>query len=325
MRDDVGAHLRKSRDEILDARRASAHLAALINDGSTDCVRRVEVVDAKPGKRYVVRFLRTEGGRPLIGKLYAEPQRAEWAWAAHSAAWQAGLRVPRPVGLVAEFSLVVYEEAPGTPLALLLSADGAEAHLARAGRWLAEFHSASPPLQRSFDVSAEMTNIGEWARLVASVSPCVAPRIQRLAEATAFVASPIDSTTARALHKDFHPGHVLVGDDVTVIDFDEARVGEAEFDLGHFVAFLHLHAWRDPLVARRLVDLERAFVDGYHSAGMTVADPLVRWAQAYTFVKIARQLALGVGVAPHPNGAARHQQIEFAVAAGEVCCGTSVS
>ena len=35
------------------------------------------------------------------------------------------------------------------------------------------------------------------------------------------------------IHKDLHPGHVLVGDDVYVIDLDEARNGDPTFDVAH--------------------------------------------------------------------------------------------
>jgi len=42
------------------------------------------------------------------------------------------------------------------------------------------------------------------------------------------------------IHKDFHPGHVLVGDHVYVIDLDEARRGDPTFDVAHFCSYLEL-------------------------------------------------------------------------------------
>ena len=40
------------------------------------------------------------------------------------------------------------------------------------------------------------------------------------------------------IHKDFHPGHLLVGDGVFVTDLDGARLGDRAFDLAHFCAYL---------------------------------------------------------------------------------------
>ena len=47
------------------------------------------------------------------------------------------------------------------------------------------------------------------------------------------------------IHKDFHTGHLLVGDSVWVIDLDEARQGDRAFDLAHFCAYLELHGDRE--------------------------------------------------------------------------------
>ena len=63
------------------------------------------------------------------------------------------------------------------------------------------------------------------------------------------------------IHKDFHPGHVLLGDDVCVIDLDEARRGDPTFDVAHFCAYLELLS-----TARRRRAARTAFLEEYAAA-----------------------------------------------------------
>ena len=50
--------------------------------------------------------------------------------------------------------------------------------------------------------------------------------------------------TQSPIHKDFHYGHIVVDGGLKVIDFDEMRLGDPNFDLAHFCANLHLLAYR---------------------------------------------------------------------------------
>jgi aminoglycoside phosphotransferase (APT) family kinase protein len=293
------------------------------NTPRDDWLQDAAVVDVKPGQRTTARFLLADG-RTVFGKSFADPERARRLWDIHQAMWQAGVRVPRPIALLDEACLVLYEATDGDTLESQLSSPDAQAWVVRAGQWLADLHATPIALAHRFDLSTELDNLAEWAGQIGAASPNMARRAEQLTDALARAARGLDMVGSVAIHKDFHAGHVLIGSDVTVIDLDEARLGDPAFDVGHFAAYLWLAAWRDQAVDRQLDRLRAALLDGYHACGLTVAEAVVRWSQAYTFVKIARQLALGLGVAPHPIGSDRDDQIDRAVSAGEVCLAPSL-
>jgi aminoglycoside phosphotransferase (APT) family kinase protein len=118
---------------------------------------------------------------------------------------------------------------------------------------------------------------------------------------------------ATAIHKDFHPGHVIVNGSVAVVDFDETRLGDPAFDVAHFCAYLHLVALRRGLAARQ-AELEAAFLEGYADRSGWEADGRFAFFRAYTAVKIAKQLAVGSGLRPRPTGGERERQARLVLA-----------
>jgi aminoglycoside phosphotransferase (APT) family kinase protein len=105
--------------------------------------------------------------------------------------------------------------------------------------------------------------------------------------AAAAKSAAIDAVDAVVpLHKDFHAGHVLVGDHTCVIDFDEARMGDPAFDVAHFCTYL------DQLGASHLVEW---FLDSYSAASGWVDKGSLAPFRAYTCLKIAKQAVAGSG------------------------------
>jgi hypothetical protein len=89
------------------------------------------------------------------------------------------------------------------------------------------------------------------------------------------------------IHKDFHGGHVLIGEQTCVIDLDEARMGDPAFDVAHFCTYLaQLGA---PASA---VD---EFVDAYSAATGWADKGSLAPFRAYTCLKIAKQAVLASG------------------------------
>jgi aminoglycoside phosphotransferase (APT) family kinase protein len=293
-------------------------LASLLTSRREDWLMQADVVNVKPGQRITARFQLADG-QMVFGKSFDDPERARRLWDIHQAMWRGGVRVPRPIALLDEACLVLYEATDGDTLESLLSSADAEAWVVRAGQWLAKLHATPIPLAHRFDLSTELDNLAEWTKQIGAVNPQVARRAEQLLGALARIAPGLNMAGCVVIHKDFHAGHVLIGSDVTVIDLDEARLGDPAFDIGHFIAYLQLAAWRDQAVDRQFARLRTSLLDGYRFGGLTISKPVVRWSQAYAFIKIARQLALGLGVAPHPVGSDRDDQIDRAVSAGEVC------
>lgn len=74
---------------------------------------------------------------------------------------------------------------------------------------------------------------------------------------------PAESGTAAWTHGDLHPGQLVTGDETLWLDWERARAGEAEADLGNLAAHV---AWEFGADAR---DAWRALADGYREAGGT--------------------------------------------------------
>ncbi|WP_020579394.1 aminoglycoside phosphotransferase family protein [Actinopolymorpha alba] len=272
-----------------------------------------------PGRRtvvgYAVRGL--EKGTPvaLVGKLFVEPYRATLADAnlralADGPFKDGVLRVPEPLPSPLDQGLVLYRRSGGVPLDQL---DGpAEvAGVRAAARWLARLHGSDVLLSRRLDLDAEATNCHAWAGLVADREPDLRLMACRLADRWAGIVKDRWFAARTPIHKDFHAGHVLLGgvvpappglrpagptpttSGVTVVDLDEARMGDPALDVAHFCAYLDLRAGPE-----RAGVLRRVFRKEYAA----VADPpdadRAAVFGAYAWLKIAKQLVMGTG--PHP-------------------------
>jgi aminoglycoside phosphotransferase (APT) family kinase protein len=125
------------------------------------------------------------------------------------------------------------------------------------------------------------------------------------------------------IHKDFHYQHVIDGDGdgVGVVDLDEARMGDAAFDVAHFAVNLHLLAIRTAPSDDDADRWLRPFLVTYSAVTGWSPDDAFRWYAAYTCLKLARQLATGSGPRPRPAGGARGQQVGEILTEGLRCLG----
>jgi len=109
---------------------------------------------------------------------------------------------------------------------------------------------------------------------------------------------------------------VLVGDRICVIDLDEARQGDAAFDIAHFCAYVELlmgppadHGSEGELST---ASLESAFVEEYAAATGWADGGSVAGFTAYTWLKIAKQWATAAGPC---RGASAEQRLDGVAAA----------
>jgi aminoglycoside phosphotransferase (APT) family kinase protein len=179
-------------------------------------------------------------------------------------------------------------------------------------------HQSTVRLSRHLEVRREAVSARQWAVAVAESQPALADSVAELASGWVQPAeSSVRHSGAVALHKDFHPGHVLLSDGaVWAIDLDEARHGPAVFDLAHFCTYLSAEG--DPGGRRRAAFL-REYADAMGQP--TVIDSqdasFAAWS-AYTWLKIAKQRALSSG--PWRGGSVDQQHpVADAVAQGLAC------
>lgn len=118
--------------------------------------------------------------------------------------------------------------------------------------------------------------------LVRRAEPAFADELDRDLDA----AGAMSGATGRAawIHGDLHPLQIVVGEDqVTVLDWERGRLGEAEEDLGNFLAHL---AWEAPDAAPAAW---QAFLRGYGQGGGAFDATLLR---AHACASLARVRAV---------------------------------
>jgi aminoglycoside phosphotransferase (APT) family kinase protein len=303
--------------DLLDTRQASVVLGQAA--GHTVHVDTAELLGTAPGRRSVVRYT-VRGLKPepvtVIGKQFAQARPARLSYfhlhlLADGPFADGPYRVPDPIGMVGGLGLLFYREDSGTRLDTRLDEPGVR----NAARWLARLHTSDVRLPRTLSLSREIESAGQWAELIAQAHPPAAADARTLASrwAAAAEASAIDADVP--IHKDFHAGHVLVGDQTCVIDLDEARMGDPAFDVAHFCTYLDQYG-----APRALVE---AFLDEYAAAGGWVDKGSFAPFCAYTDLKIAKQAVAGSGPFRGVAPARRLASAEAALKRGASRLGTS--
>lgn len=275
-------------------------------------VERAELLGTAPKRRQVVRYdVRGLDDSPssVIGKQFSRARSARLSYyhlrlLADGRFGDGPFRVPRPLGLSGEHRLLFYREDPGTHLDTRLD----DAGVRQAAGWLAHLHTSELQLTRDLSLAQESESTKQWAELIARSHPRAASAARDLAAGWAAVAPASAVDVSVPIHKDFHAGHVLVGDSTCVIDLDEARMGDPAFDVAHFCTYLF------ELGAAH--DLTKVFLDEYADLTGWLDKGTYAPFCAYTSLKIAKQAAAGSGPFRDDARPRRLAMVEAALARG---------
>jgi hypothetical protein len=286
-------------------------------------VRYAKLLAYKQGNRGLVRY-EVEGlAEPVgvLGKLLGELSQAERLDESIRALWQVfeGQRevgVPRPLGCIADPVMFVYVPAEGFFLNEVIGTERALRAMTLAGRWLGILHRSRLPLTRRYQVSNEVLNLQAWASLVGQRHPEAAEGALQVAAYLRERAAMLPFQEDTPIHKDFHYGHIVVGDKLRVIDLDEMRLGDPNFDLAHFCANLHLLAYRTSDMPYSFTALQRAFLGAYAAETGWASDERFVYFYAYTCLKIAKQLCTSRGLRPRPEGEEQRRQVLLMIEQG---------
>jgi aminoglycoside phosphotransferase (APT) family kinase protein len=308
----------------LDAERMSERLRRLLGEDAV--VTRAELVEATKSRRAVVRYRLKRAGpeRAIFGKVHPDAEHATRAFrtmellAEEVFSSREGLRVTRPVGLLPELAMVLYWPTEGVTLDRL-PPERAAPWVRAAAQWLALLHDSRVRLGLHFDLANETTNLREWATLVGRALPREAVAADHLARRIGAFAAELELETDVPIHKDFHYQHVIVGEGLTVIDLDEARLGDPTLDVAHFCANLRFLSLRAQTADADAAGLRDAFLEEYADLTGWQADARFTFFFAYTCLKMAKQLATGRGPRPIPTGAERARQALTVLGEGLAC------
>jgi aminoglycoside phosphotransferase (APT) family kinase protein len=179
-------------------------------------------------------------------------------------------------------------------------------------------------LARRLDLGHEMTQVEGWAARVGEGAPGAGHLAHGLAAELAAAAAELPAAPEVPVHKDFHAGHVLVGDGpagdpvhrgIVVIDLDEARMGDPALDVAHLISYLDLSPWAGAPAARE------AFLAGYGPLPGPAAEARLAFFAAHTHLKIAKQLVAGRGPLPAPPAGWRTAALTAVLRKGLACLG----
>jgi hypothetical protein len=303
-------------------------LEATNGSGGRREVAHANLVAYKQGNRGLIRYdlAGPEGPDVILGKLYPDPSRAERVGEIMRGLWDVfrdrdRLTVPQPLGCVPELAMLVFRPLPGRLLDAAVAAGDHESPIELCARWLATLHSSPMALDRHFDLSVEGVNLEAWTALVAHRRPEFASEAEGLFKALSARAEVLRLDSNAPVHKDFHYQHVFVNGALGVIDFDEMRWGDRNFDIAHFCAHLSLLSWRAPEGTHADV-LEERFRAAYAQWSDWKRDERFDFFYAYTCLKIAKQLATTRGPRPRPEREELKRQLALVLESGRKALGS---
>jgi len=244
----------------------------------------------KPERRYVAQLWAAAGPNAVL-RIYEEARFAAARRNAGALASTPRLRLPRPLGASADHHLLLYEWLPGSPLNELISEPDLDPRaLAAVGAALAEWHRqrGAPLACRSHEVEA--TALTAAVRGVAAVCVHLQQRAHALAERLAALLARHPPCFC-PIHGDFYADQVLLaGDEVAILDRDNAALGDPAVDLGNFSAQLENDVLHGRLDAGRVKLLQNALLDGYRASTPRPVPATFWWHTAAGLLRLA----------PHP-------------------------
>ena len=301
-------------------------LMAIAAPDQTPAVAYAKLLAYKQGNRGLIHYevSGTQHGEKCIvfGKLYPEASQAERVYQTMRSLWDEcfaatpSLSLPQALGCIPEMSMLVYVPAEGELLGDTIASDEALRYMDMAGEWLGTLHIHPLPLERHFRLNAELVNAQAWAVLVGHKYADQAEDALRIATHLQSHASEMRFETQSPIHKDFHYGHILVNGGLKVIDFDEMRLGDPNFDLAHFCANLHLLAYRVNNSPFQFSALQSAFLRAYARTTDWTPNERFVYFYAYTCLKIAKQLCTTRGLRPRPEGEEQYRQVKLMIEQG---------
>jgi hypothetical protein len=152
--------------------------------------------------------------------------------------------------------------------------------LVRAARAVAQLHQIPVSSARN----ADLVDIDRLERRLA-VADCMSQHTRGdIAKLVAQLRAtePAASLAGRLCHGDLHPKNIFAtGDRITLIDFDAARVGPAEYDVASFAAALIYHGAYAGLIDADVWQVVKRWVSAYRSAGGSLDEDRLNWLMIY--------------------------------------------
>ena len=191
------------------------------------------------------------------------------------------LRVPRPIIFLPSLYLIIMDEAEGNLLSTAISEQtlDAESSIEGSAKWLVKLHNVAerfPSNDRSMLETNSYSQAGgshrhaekerdiltsiKYSEPLMTIFPSMAEKIQVIAKELVSMQrkkrlrnniTPNGIGRFSFIHGDYHTKNIYVLlNSITVIDFEESRLGDPAFDLGYFAAQLKMSFGSSPRISR---------------------------------------------------------------------------
>lgn len=260
----------------LDLGAMQSRLATLL--GADYQLRAVDVLKYKPGRRCALAYtLQTPAGQARVfGKVFATGRGAGILLTQgriFDALDPAVLRIPRPLGYLADLKLLLTEFLEGHLLADELYRGDTVRSAQRMGAALAAFHHSGVICAKRWTIARELSNAVrtcEESMLEPGRARAIELEIRRAAATVPVVAEV-------PVHRDYYLDQLFDCDQQTALfDLDDARQGEAALDLGNFLAHLTLRPLQFPEVTSACAAARAPFLASYCSAASPIPGLMAR-------------------------------------------------
>lgn len=228
--------------QALDKRSAGDRLTTTL--GSPVSVRSASIVRHKPGRRATLKYeVAASDGRQFL--IFGKARANTTDTATHlltqdltgALVGATSLRLADPIGVIEAWNMVLQQGLEGTPLSDLPV--GAEL-ATRVVRATSELHLSNVFPPRQWTWKDEVAQLEQLFDRVADEHPAWEPRLAELLGWARTAAAAVPTTEECVLHRDLHPGNILLEPDgrIGFIDLDLVARGPAAIDLGNFTAHL---------------------------------------------------------------------------------------
>jgi aminoglycoside phosphotransferase (APT) family kinase protein len=235
----------------LDANYMKSRLSALpFSAGSQVDVRGIRICRHKPARRCLVEYeisMRAGTGdvrAAVIGKVKARGADAQ-TFRLTDALWRNGfdeasadgVSVPEPLGLLPDLKMWLQRKAPGAVLSTLLGRRETRALGGRTAEAIHKLHVAEVAPVREHRLEDELRILRDRLSAVAALLPHIGARIGMVIDACERLCALLRPTPRKGIHRDFHPGQVLVDNGrLYLLDMDMHALGDPCLDAGNLLA-----------------------------------------------------------------------------------------
>lgn len=292
--------------EALDAVQVQRHLMAIWpRFGQRGTVLASRVVRHKPGRRclieYDVAIAHPLGDEriTLLGKIRAKGtdhtsysvQHQLWhrGFATDS---QDGISVPRPIGVISPWHMVVQCKVPGITATQALTPTGDRSLAEKIAAAAHKLHHAEVMAHRRHTLLDELRILHDRLSRVMGNRPEWTPRLHRILSACDRLGPTIPEPTVCGIHRDFYPDQILVdGARLYLIDLDLYCQSNPALDIGNFIAHLIEYSLRTYLTPDALSVHETAIATAYLRYSAPALQPALHTAiESYTTLTLVRHI-----------------------------------